>query len=366
MRGKTVERRFGWDCHGLPAELHSEQELKLLRPPRHREIRRRPLQRALPHVGDAVPQGLGVLRQPFGALGRLRQRLPHDGPHLHGIDHVGVQTALGQRARLRRLPRRALFVGGADAALQFRDAPRRFLPHAPGPGADRRLPARSETRRTGNAPSRVDDDAVDAAVQHGPRRQARRRLRGAREGRRAPHLRRGLARALRGRTRRLQTCRHSEGQRSRRPNLRAALPVLRRPQAGRGVPRRPRRFHRDGRGHRRRPHGARLRRGRPCRLAERGPAARRSGRPRGQLHRADAALSGQERLRRQQGHHPRSQGAGGRRHPPRDLRPQLSALLAHRSAADLQGDAVLVRAGHRNSATAWSSSTRTSTGCRRT
>ncbi len=29
MRGKLVERRFGWDCHGLPAELHSESELKL-------------------------------------------------------------------------------------------------------------------------------------------------------------------------------------------------------------------------------------------------------------------------------------------------------------------------------------------------
>jgi isoleucyl-tRNA synthetase len=29
MRGKMVERRFGWDCHGLPAELHSETELKL-------------------------------------------------------------------------------------------------------------------------------------------------------------------------------------------------------------------------------------------------------------------------------------------------------------------------------------------------
>src|ERR1700730_6646500 len=29
MRGKRVERRFGWDCHGLPAELHSETELKL-------------------------------------------------------------------------------------------------------------------------------------------------------------------------------------------------------------------------------------------------------------------------------------------------------------------------------------------------
>jgi isoleucyl-tRNA synthetase len=29
MRGKVVERRFGWDCHGLPAELHSETELNL-------------------------------------------------------------------------------------------------------------------------------------------------------------------------------------------------------------------------------------------------------------------------------------------------------------------------------------------------
>ena len=27
MRGKKVERRFGWDCHGLPAELQAEKEL---------------------------------------------------------------------------------------------------------------------------------------------------------------------------------------------------------------------------------------------------------------------------------------------------------------------------------------------------
>jgi isoleucyl-tRNA synthetase len=27
MRGKRVERRFGWDCHGLPAEMETEQEL---------------------------------------------------------------------------------------------------------------------------------------------------------------------------------------------------------------------------------------------------------------------------------------------------------------------------------------------------
>lgn len=29
INGKRVERRFGWDCHGLPAEMASEKELKL-------------------------------------------------------------------------------------------------------------------------------------------------------------------------------------------------------------------------------------------------------------------------------------------------------------------------------------------------
>ena len=29
MRGKRVERRFGWDCHGLPAEMETETEIKV-------------------------------------------------------------------------------------------------------------------------------------------------------------------------------------------------------------------------------------------------------------------------------------------------------------------------------------------------
>ena len=27
MRGRRVERRFGWDCHGLPPEMEAEKEL---------------------------------------------------------------------------------------------------------------------------------------------------------------------------------------------------------------------------------------------------------------------------------------------------------------------------------------------------
>ena len=29
MRGRKVERRFGWDCHGLPAEMEAEKELEI-------------------------------------------------------------------------------------------------------------------------------------------------------------------------------------------------------------------------------------------------------------------------------------------------------------------------------------------------
>ena len=35
MRGRRVERRFGWDCHGLPAEVEAERQLGLSG---HREI----------------------------------------------------------------------------------------------------------------------------------------------------------------------------------------------------------------------------------------------------------------------------------------------------------------------------------------
>ena len=46
MRGKPVERRFGWDCHGLPAELHSEKELIVPAGTRS-QVRRRRVQRCI-------------------------------------------------------------------------------------------------------------------------------------------------------------------------------------------------------------------------------------------------------------------------------------------------------------------------------
>ena len=179
MRGKMVERRFGWDCHGLPAELHSEKRAEALRPPRHPQVRRRALQRALPHVGDAVPQATGNTTSTARRAGST------------STTTTGRWTSPTWRATMwafKQLWDKGLVYEGfrvvpyswaAQTPLsQFRDAARQFLPHAPGPGADRRLQARSGARRDDRAEAaRVDDDAVDAAVQHGARGQAGRRLR---------------------------------------------------------------------------------------------------------------------------------------------------------------------------------------------
>ena len=72
MRGRRVERRFGWDCHGLPAEVEAERELGIAGHPAITEFGIGRVQRVLPHERAAVHERLGALRHPPGALGRLR------------------------------------------------------------------------------------------------------------------------------------------------------------------------------------------------------------------------------------------------------------------------------------------------------
>ena len=105
---------------------------------RHREV-----QRGLPPVGDEVHRRVARLRHPPGALGRLRQRLPHHEPRLHGVGDLGVQAAARQGPGLRGLPGAALLLERRDPAVQPRAADgRRGLPEPPGPGGHRRRPPR--------------------------------------------------------------------------------------------------------------------------------------------------------------------------------------------------------------------------------
>ena len=69
-------------------------------------------------------------------------------------------------------------------------------------------------------------------------------------------------------------------------------------------------------------------------------------------------FAGQKRVRRQPGGHPLAEGTRPRA-APRDLRPQLSALLAHRHADHLPGHQLVVREGQPTSpTTCWPPTTR--------
>ena len=59
MRGYRVERKGGWDCHGLPVEIAVEQKLGITSKAEIEDVRDRAVQRAVPRVGVRVPGGVG-------------------------------------------------------------------------------------------------------------------------------------------------------------------------------------------------------------------------------------------------------------------------------------------------------------------
>ena len=140
MRGKRVERRFGWDTHGLPAELEAMSQLGLKTTEEIHELGIEKFNEACRQSVHEVHRRVARLRHPPGALGRLRQRLPDHEPRVHGVGHLGLQAAPRQGPGLRGLPRPALLLERRDPAVQPRAADgRRRLPEPPGPGGHRRL-----------------------------------------------------------------------------------------------------------------------------------------------------------------------------------------------------------------------------------
>ena len=88
MQGMRVERRFGWDCHGLPAEMQTEKELGVSG------------RKAIQKFGPPLHQRVGGLRNSPSPMGGLRTRLQDHGPPVHGVGHVGFQTTLRQGSAL--------------------------------------------------------------------------------------------------------------------------------------------------------------------------------------------------------------------------------------------------------------------------
>ena len=131
MLGKYVERKGGWDCHGLPVEIAVEQKLGFTSKDDIERYGIAEFNAAVPRVGVRVPRGLDGADRAHRLLGRPRAPLPHARPRLHRVGVVGAEDDVGQgpavrgpqgRALLRALRHRAVLPRGR-AGLRGRRGP---------------------------------------------------------------------------------------------------------------------------------------------------------------------------------------------------------------------------------------------------
>ena len=96
MRGRRVERRFGWDTHGLPIEMLVEKKLGLSGPTSIREF-------GVGNFNEACRANVLTYTEEWRkVITRLGRWVDFDndykthGPLVHGERLVGVQGAVGQ------------------------------------------------------------------------------------------------------------------------------------------------------------------------------------------------------------------------------------------------------------------------------
>ncbi len=97
MRGMYVPRRFGWDCHGLPAEMKAEQDLGL---GSKAEIENYGVEKFVEYCRTSVQQFTDEWQHYINRIGRwvdFKDNYYTMDARLHGKRHVGLQTALRQR-----------------------------------------------------------------------------------------------------------------------------------------------------------------------------------------------------------------------------------------------------------------------------
>ena len=259
MRGKQVDRRFGWDTHGLPAELEAERQLGITDKSPDRGDGHRRLQRRRPRVGAAVHRASGRTTSPARRAGSTSSTTTRRSTSTF-MESVlwAFKTPLRQGPRVRGLPRAAVLLARRDAAVQPRAAHgRRRLQDAPGPVAS---PSPSRSRREGRGAR-----AHRRARSPGRRRRGRCRrtsrspsvptstyvvVAAARGAADVTALRRASVVAARGRSRRGRTtpkelgyeddaarvARDRARARARGPSLRPPLRLLRRRRAGARTP----------------------------------------------------------------------------------------------------------------------------------
>ncbi len=148
----------------------------------HRDLRRRRVQRAVPRVGAAARGRVRRAHHADGLLDRPVHRLPHHGRAVRGVRLVGAEDDLRQGPAGQGLPDQPVLPAVRHPAVRPRDGAAGRLPGGHRPLGDRAVPGHVGPRGRQPAaargrPAGLDDDAVDAGVQHRDRRPPRRRLR---------------------------------------------------------------------------------------------------------------------------------------------------------------------------------------------
>ncbi len=188
MRGQRVERRFGWDCHGLPVEMQAEQELGL--------------------SGRVAIEAYGVdkfnerCRSIVGTTADVWRDYVTRQARWVDMDHdyktmdlsymesvMWAQKQLYDKGLLYEGYRVLPYCWECETPLS------NFETRLDDAYRDRQDPAVTVLVRARRRPppARVDDDAVDPAVEPRHRRRPRHRLRRLRGGRPAVRHRRGHA-----------------------------------------------------------------------------------------------------------------------------------------------------------------------------
>ena len=178
MRGRRVERRFGWDCHGLPAEVEAEKELGLSGRP---EIVEYGIDRFNEPAGRSVLRYTNEWERYVTRQARWvdfdNDYKTLDLPYMESVMWA-FKLAVGQGARSTRGSASSRTAG---AARRRSATPRPAWTTSTGTARTRRSPSWFELEPTDDGPRahpRLDDHAVDAAVQPGARRRSGHRLRG--------------------------------------------------------------------------------------------------------------------------------------------------------------------------------------------
>ena len=233
MRGRRVERRFGWDCHGLPAELEAQRVLGL-------RTKADILELGIEKFNDACRESVLKYTDEWQDYVTRQARwvdFEHDYKTLNPDYMESVIWAF------KTLYDKGLVYEG------FRVLPYCWNDETPLSNHELRMDDDVYQQRqdpsvtvwvrleTGERALVVDHDAVDAAEQPGHRRGPGRRLR--RRGRArgpsatsSPRPALGALRARAGRGRGRPGRGPRQGRRARRPALRPALRLLRRPAVG--------------------------------------------------------------------------------------------------------------------------------------